>query len=62
MKLKVIHNFHDVTNYSHLYTVGEVVDFEETRAEKAIALGVCEKVEEEKPLETEKKSKKKVKE
>lgn len=45
MKLSVIVSFRDKHNFSRQYSVGEVVEFEETRAQSAIERGLAIPIE-----------------
>lgn len=39
-QIKVIHKFHDKYNYSHIYGVGEVVSFDDERANDIVGRGL----------------------
>lgn len=43
MKVKVLQEFYDKTNRTRKFSVGEVVDFEQKRAEDIISRGLGEK-------------------
>ena len=45
MKVKVNYVFFDITNPARKFNPGEVVDFDEERAERIISLGLGEKEE-----------------
>ena len=52
MELKIKKTFRDKDNFSKVYNIGDVVDFEKNRAEYIISLGLAEKVEQPKQPET----------
>jgi hypothetical protein len=52
MELKIKKIFRDKDNFSKVYNIGDVVDFEKNRAEYIISLGLAEKVEQPKQPET----------
>lgn len=43
-RVRVIQSFHDKDNYNKVYKVGDVVTFDETRANKLIALRLAEEI------------------
>jgi len=49
MELKIKKTFRDKDNFSKVYNIGDVVDFEKNRAEYIISLGLAEKAEQPKP-------------
>lgn len=48
-QIKVLHKFRDKFNYTHLYGVGEIVAFDDARAEDIVARGLGEFVAPAKP-------------
>lgn len=51
MELKIKKTFRDKDNFSKVYNIGDVVDFEKNRAEYIISLGLAEKAEQPKQPE-----------
>jgi hypothetical protein len=43
-KIKVLHKFRDINNFSHIYGVGEVVAFDDARAANIVERGLGEYV------------------
>ena len=44
MKIRIKQDFHDITNPSRIFHPGEIIDFEDTRAENIIRYELGEKV------------------
>lgn len=42
MKLKIIKEFRDLGDFTHVYRVGEAVEFTESRARQIVELGLAE--------------------
>lgn len=42
MKLTIIKEFHDIEDFSHVFQVGDVVEFKDDRAKEIISLGLGE--------------------
>lgn len=47
MKLKIIKEFHDIEDFSHVFQIGEVVEFKDDRAKEIISLGLGEELHQE---------------
>lgn len=47
MKLTIIKEFHDIEDFSHVFQVGEVVEFNNDRAKEIISLGLGEELHQE---------------
>lgn len=54
MKVEIIKEFHDINDFAHVFDVGEVVDVDNVRADKWIAIGVAKKLSEAKPAKSKK--------
>lgn len=44
MKLTIIKEFHDIEDFSHVFQVGDVVEFKDDRAKEIISLGLGEEL------------------
>lgn len=47
MKLTIIKEFHDIEDFSHVFQIGDVVEFNNDRAKEIISLGLGEKLHQE---------------
>lgn len=47
MKLTIIKDFHDIEDFSHVFQVGDVVEFKDDRAKEIISLGLGEEIHQE---------------
>ena len=47
MKLTIIKDFHDIEDFSHVFQVGDVVEFKDDRAKEIISLGLGEELHQE---------------
>ncbi len=47
MKLTIIKEFHDIEDFSHVFQVGDVVEFKDDRAKEIISLGLGEELHQE---------------
>lgn len=47
MKLTIIKEFHDIEDFSHVFQVGDVVEFNNDRAKEIISLGLGEELHQE---------------
>lgn len=47
MKLTIIKEFHDIEDFSHVFQVGEVVEFNNDRAKEIISLGLGDELHQE---------------
>lgn len=47
MKLTIIKEFHDIEDFSHVFQVGDVVEFKDDRAKEIINLGLGEELHQE---------------
>lgn len=47
MKLKIIKEFHDIEDFSHVFQIGDVVEFKDDRAKEIISLGLGEEIHQE---------------
>lgn len=52
MKVKVLTQFHDKDNYAHIYEVGEIIEFDDTRANSLISRKLVKSVESAEQKET----------
>lgn len=47
MKLTIIKEFHDIEDFSHVFKIGDVVEFKNDRAKEIISLGLGEELHQE---------------
>lgn len=47
MKLTIIKEFHDIEDFSHVFQIGDVVEFKDDRAKEIISLGLGEELHQE---------------
>ena len=47
MKLTIIKEFHDIEDFSHVFQVGDVVEFKDDRAKEIISFGLGEELHQE---------------